>query len=155
MTASSTSKQLKDRFTRLMTQLATPVHRFLYRVSNGAIGGRMFGEQVLLLTTTGRKSGQERTVPLLFLRDGERMILVASNGGQDRPPAWYLNLRDKAEATVEIGREKVAVRAEEAQGAERERLWELVAMRAPVYKQYQTATTRPIPLMILHRQGTR
>ncbi|MBA3533647.1 MAG: nitroreductase family deazaflavin-dependent oxidoreductase [Ardenticatenales bacterium] len=136
-----------------MTQIASPLHIFTYRLTGGKVGGTLMGENILLLTTTGRKTGKERTLPLLYIPDGDRMVIVASNGGQARHPAWYFNLRQTPNATVEIGREKLAVRAQEAMGSERERLWALVTSRAPAYEQYREATTRQIPLMVLQSQG--
>jgi deazaflavin-dependent oxidoreductase (nitroreductase family) len=105
---------------------------------------------VLLLTTTGRKSGRERTIPLLYLQDGEELVVVASNGGAPRHPAWWLNLEANPRATVEVGDRKLRVRAEQASPEEKERLWpKLVAMYSS-YEDYQKRTEREIPVIILH-----
>ncbi len=130
-------------------RVATKLHMFVYRVTGGRLGGRMVGAPVLLLTTTGRKTGKQRTIPLLYLEDGENLIVVASNGGTPRHPAWWLNLRADPEATVEAGRRELRVRAEEANPEEKERLWpKLVAMYGP-YESYRRRTDREIPVVIL------
>ncbi len=130
-------------------RVATKLHAFVYRVTGGRLGGRMVGAPVLLLTTTGRKTGKQRTIPLLYLEDGENLIVVASNGGTPRHPAWWLNLRADPEATVEAGRRELRVRAEEANPEEKERLWpKLVAMYGP-YESYRRRTDREIPVVIL------
>jgi deazaflavin-dependent oxidoreductase (nitroreductase family) len=129
--------------------VATKLHTFVYRVTGGRLGGRMVGAPVLLLTTTGRKTGKQRTSPLLYLEDGEDLVIVASNGGAPRHPTWWLNLRADPEASVEIGNRKLRVRAEEASPEEKERLWtRLVAMYGP-YESYRRRTDRDIPVVIL------
>ncbi|HKH11862.1 MAG TPA: nitroreductase/quinone reductase family protein, partial [Rubrobacter sp.] len=85
---------------------ATRVHSALYRATGGRVGGSLVGSPVLLLVTTGRKTGQRRTTPLLYLRDGDRYVTVASNGGAPKPPLWWLNLQANPEATVETGGRK-------------------------------------------------
>jgi deazaflavin-dependent oxidoreductase (nitroreductase family) len=128
----------------------TKLHSFIYHATNGKVGGRMAGGRVLLLTTTGRKSGRERTVPLLYFRDGEDMVVVASNGGTASHPAWWLNLMTNPEATVEVGGRKVRVWAEEAGSEEKKRLWpELVEMYGG-YEDYRRRTDREIPVVFLH-----
>ncbi len=130
-------------------RVATKLHTFVYRVTGGRLGGRMVGAPVLLLTTTGRKTGKQRTSPLLYLEDGENLVIVASNGGAPRHPTWWLNLRAVPEASVEIGNRKLRVRAEEASPEEKERLWtRLVAMYGP-YESYRRRTDRDIPVVIL------
>jgi deazaflavin-dependent oxidoreductase (nitroreductase family) len=126
------------------------LHRALYRWSGGRIGGRMGKAPVLLLTVAGRKTGKRRTTPLLYGRDGDDPVVIASVGGAPKHPAWYLNLREN-EAEVLIGRERLRVRARDADGEERERLWaEMVAIYPP-YAEYQTRTTRRIPVVVLER----
>jgi deazaflavin-dependent oxidoreductase (nitroreductase family) len=95
----------------------------LYRLSGGRIGAKVGDGPVLLLTTTGRKSGEPRTAPVLYLERGEGMILIDTNGGNEKLPGWSHNLKAKPEAEVEIGRRKIAVTARVAEGAEREELW--------------------------------
>ena len=104
----------------------TGVHVFFYRLSGGKLGGRFGKSPVLLLNMTGRKTGRQRTTPLLYLQDGDNLILVASYGGAPKHPVWWLNLQAKPEAEVEIGRKKLRVIARQADAAERERLWPLV-----------------------------
>jgi deazaflavin-dependent oxidoreductase (nitroreductase family) len=129
--------------------VGTRLHSFVYRLTDGKIWGRIGGGPVLLLTTTGRKSGKKRTVPLLYLEDGENLVVVASNGGTAAHPAWWLNLRVDPEATVEIGGRKLRVRAENAAPEEKERLWpRLVAMYSG-YEAYRHRTDREIPVVLL------
>jgi F420H(2)-dependent quinone reductase len=137
------------------------LHQFLYRRSGGLIGSRIIAGRNLLLTTTGRRTGESRTRALIYLRDGERLVVAASNGGSDRPPAWLLNLQAHPDVKVQIGRKKFAARASVASAEERERLWPRVNRHnmglAPImhpgakgrYDVYQRHTTRPIPLVML------
>jgi len=128
---------------------AGAIHRALYRSSGGRVGGKVWGLSILLLTTTGRKTGKARTNPLCFLPDGDALVVVASNGGMDWSPSWWLNLRAQPRATVQVGRAKRAVRAREATPEERVRLWAAVTSIAPGYLRYEQRTDRPIPLVIL------
>jgi deazaflavin-dependent oxidoreductase (nitroreductase family) len=104
---------------------------------------------MLLLTTTGRKSGRRRTTPLLYLEDGGNLVVIASNGGNPNHPAWWLNLKSDPHATVQVGRERRAVTAEEAEGEERERLWRAVVDVNRGYEGYQRSTSRRIPVVLL------
>lgn len=104
---------------------------------------------VLLLTTTGRRSGKERTTPLTFFRDGTNLVVIASNGGADRAPDWSLNLQQNPRAVVEIGTEKLSVRARTASPEERERLWPGITATYSGYARYEAKTARPIPVLIL------
>lgn len=128
---------------------ATKLHSAAFRATDGRIGGRMLGSPVLLLVTKGRKSGRERTTPLLYLEDGNRYAIVASNGGTATHPAWRLNLQANPEATIEAAGRKVYVRAREAGGAERERLWRELVRMYPPYADYQRKTDREIPVILL------
>jgi F420H(2)-dependent quinone reductase len=128
---------------------ATSVHTFLYRKSNGVIGGRIAGSPVLLLTTTGRRSGKQHTIPLLYLMDGRNVVLVASNGGAVRHPTWWLNLQTTAEAWIQIKGTRRRVQAEQASGAEKQRLWPRLTAMYPGYQRYQEITDRDIPVVIL------
>jgi deazaflavin-dependent oxidoreductase (nitroreductase family) len=101
------------------------------------------------LTTTGRKTGEQRTVTLYAYPDGDRLVVVGSRGGAKADPAWALNLRADPNATIRIGKDDRAVRAEEATGEERERLWRLVTDAFPLYATYQRRTERQIPLFVL------
>ena len=105
---------------------------------------------VLLLTTAGRKTGKQRTVPLLFIRDGDDLVVVASNGGMDWFPAWWLNLQEHSAAGIEIGRERRGVTASKADAERRAQLWPEFTRSYPNYLKYEARTTREIPLVILH-----
>ena len=128
---------------------ATKIHASLFRATDGRVGGRMVGSPVLLLVTTGRKTGRRRTTPLLYLPDGDRYVIVASNGGAAKHPVWWLNLQAYPEATVEVGGRKTRVRAREAQGGEKARLWEELVLMYPSYENYQRRTDREIPVVLL------
>ena len=127
----------------------TRVHRWLYLASGGRVGGRARGFRFLLLWHVGRKSGRRRVVPLLYVEDGRRFVVVASNAGDPRNPDWWLNLRAKPETEIQVGSERVAVRACAAEGAERERLWAKLVAANPQYPEYQRRTQRPIPIVVL------
>ncbi|MGA5214668.1 nitroreductase family deazaflavin-dependent oxidoreductase [Streptomyces cinereoruber] len=117
-----------------------------------ATGGRARpGMNDLLLTTRGRKSGTLRRTALLHVRDGERYVLAASNAGADRHPAWYLNLTANLEVTIQIGREAFPATARTAVPEEKPRLWELIVAAVPSYRDYQEATDREIPMVIVDR----
>lgn len=121
----------------------------LYRASGGRIGGRLKAAPVLLLTTTGRRSGKRRTTPLLYVEDAGRYVIVASVGGAPKHPAWFLNLRDEPGASIRVGRRTLAVTAATATAEERSRLWTLAAAMYSGYDAYQARTSREIPVVIL------
>lgn len=127
------------------------VHTRLYRWTGGRIGHSAGGVVNLLLTTTGRKSGQARSVPLAYMPDGETFVVVASNGGADRHPIWWLNLQKNPAATVQVGKEILRVKAVEAEGSERDRLWPKLTEGNPFYAKYELITDRHIPVVVLHR----
>jgi F420H(2)-dependent quinone reductase len=141
------------------------LHDFIYRHSGGLIGSRLIAGRALLLTTTGRRSGEPRTTSLIYLKDGERLVVVASNGGSDHPPSWLLNLQAQPSVMVQVGRNRFSARAWVAPDEERERLWPLVNRHnmglAPImhprargrYDVYQRHTTRVIPLVLLQRDS--
>lgn len=149
MTPGDTAGQGGSAATRFAMRSLGTLHRGLYRLSRGRIGGKLGELPVLLLTTTGRKSGQPRTWPLGYIRDGERLIVVASAGGEPKHPAWYVNLRANPKVTVQLRDEAVAMRAETATGAERARLWDQLIAVFPGFADYQRKTTREIPVVIL------
>ena len=126
-------------------------HTWVYERSGGRIGARMAGRDMLLLTTTGRRSGEPRTLPLAYLADGDALVIVASNAGQARHPAWFHNLRADARARVRMGREVFDVRAEVAEDAERQRLWPLLTAYNPPYAACERKTERTIPVVVLRR----
>jgi F420H(2)-dependent quinone reductase len=124
-------------------------HKALYRATGGRVAARIWGLGVLLLTTRGRKTGRARTTPLCFLRDGDDLVVVASNGGMDWSPSWWLNLLREPHATIQIGRTRRPIRARQATPEERARLWTQLTSIAPGYIGYQARTSREIPLAIL------
>src|SRR5438094_7701049 len=138
-----------SKFAAALQNAVTRVHSMLYRASNGVIGGRIANSPVLLLTTTGRRSGKQRTVPLLYLMDGANVVLVASNGGAVKDPTWWLNLQNTSEAWIQIKGTRRRVKAERASAAEKQRLWPRLTAMYPGYKRYQEITDRDIPVVIL------
>jgi F420H(2)-dependent quinone reductase len=138
---------------RLLVRTATryigALHRLLYRMSGGRIGSRVWDLPVVLLTTTGRRTGKKRTVPLCSIRAGDDVVVIGSYGGLDQPPAWWLNLQANPHAEVAAGRERRAVTARNADPEERAILWAEVTARAPGYLEYERRTTREIPVVIL------
>ena len=130
-------------------QWFTKLHRAAYRASGGRIGARLAGLDMLLLTSVGRTSGLERTIPLACFRNGDDWIIVASNNGKDQHPGWYLNLQKNPKARMRIGREERRVRAIVAEGEERARLWPWLRRENPMYAKYEQNTKREIPVVIL------
>jgi F420H(2)-dependent quinone reductase len=126
------------------------VHTQVYRLSGGAIGHRFPGAPpMLLLDHVGARSGVKRTIPLVYVSDGDDVVLVASKGGHPKNPAWYHNLRAHPETTAQIGRERRLVRARVANAQERKRLWPKAVATYSGYRGYQERTQREIPLVIL------
>jgi deazaflavin-dependent oxidoreductase (nitroreductase family) len=126
-------------------------HVRLYRETGGQIGHEWNGVHTLLLTTTGRKSGLPREQPMIYGVDGDRYIVIASQGGAPSHPAWYLNLIEQPEVDVQVGRDRFAARARAAEHDERERLWKLMAEVWPNFDVYKTRTERHIPVVIIER----
>jgi deazaflavin-dependent oxidoreductase (nitroreductase family) len=122
-----------------------------YRETGGEVGHDWKGTQTLLLTTTGRRSGEPRTTPLIYGRDGDDVVIVASKGGAPEDPGWYRNLAADPEAELQIRDEVFRVRARDAEGEERERLWQLMVGHWPAYDTYQAGTERRIPVVVLER----
>ena len=137
----------------LLMKTIAKVHRALYGITGGALGGRLAGNPMLLLTTTGRKTGKRRTTPLQYMKHGENMVVVASNGGNARHPAWWFNIHANASATVQVGKETKRVRAETANEEERSRLWPLLIETYAGYQGYEDETERTIPVVILRPEG--
>jgi deazaflavin-dependent oxidoreductase (nitroreductase family) len=121
----------------------------LYRFSGGRIGGRVGKAPVLLLTTTGRKSGEPRTAPVVYLADDKNMVVIGSNAGHSRTPAWSLNLKDHPEAEVEIGQRRRSVRARVAVGEERADLWRRHNEQYSGFDEYEARTGRDIAVFVL------
>lgn len=149
----STSRDLGRSGSRVMRVVAA-VHTAIFRRTGGRVGGKFpGGVPVLLLHTTGRKTGSGRTTPLVYIEDGDDLVLIASAGGAAKHPAWWLNLRANPETTVQVGRDVLSVRAEEVTGDERERLWAKAVEVYSGYAGYQKKTTRTIPVVVLRRHG--
>jgi deazaflavin-dependent oxidoreductase (nitroreductase family) len=126
-------------------------HIHTYVESGGEKGHEKWGVYTLLLVTRGRKSGRLRRTALIYGQDGDRYLVVGSNGGAAKHPAWYLNLVDSPEVRVQVGPETFAARARTATEEEKPRLWRLMASIWPEYDRYQARTARDIPLVILER----
>lgn len=125
------------------------VYQWMYEKTDGRFTW-LGGLPVLLLRTTGRKTGAEHTAALVYLRDGDNLVVVASRGGSDRPPRWLLNLQEHPEVGVQVGRQRQRMRARVADPHERERLWPLVNQNnGNRYDAYQAKTQRQIPVVIL------
>ncbi len=127
----------------------TRAHVTTYRLSHGRLGGEYRGAPILLLHHSGRNSGTERVSPLLYLADGDDLVVVGSKGGSHKHPAWFLNLREMPATTVEVGGERLRVRVHVASPQEREKLWPRVVDLYSDYANYQERTKREIPLVIL------
>jgi deazaflavin-dependent oxidoreductase (nitroreductase family) len=130
---------------RRLGKLNVPV----YRATRGRLLGRIGKAPVLLLTTRGRRSGQERTAPVLYLPDGERYVVIGSNAGNVRPPAWALNLLAEPEAAVQVGGKRRKVRARVAQGEERAELWRRMNEQYGGFEDYRERTNRDINVFVL------
>jgi deazaflavin-dependent oxidoreductase (nitroreductase family) len=139
----------RSTMSRALVKVMSASHQFWYRRTGGRVGGRINGMDVLLLTTHGRKSGKSRTTPLQYVSDGDAYVVVASNGGSDRHPGWWLNLKADPDATVQVKSARRAVRAREASPDEKARLWPRLTALYAGYGDYQQATSREIPVVIL------
>jgi deazaflavin-dependent oxidoreductase (nitroreductase family) len=125
------------------------MHRVSVRASGGRLGTKFRGQPLILLTTTGRRTGKQRTWLLVALPAGDGWVVAASNGGHDQHPAWYLNLQASPEATVQIGRRTVPVRARDASDAERAEQWPRFVDTLSTYADYEDVTDRVIPVVLL------
>ncbi|MFI6869436.1 nitroreductase family deazaflavin-dependent oxidoreductase [Nocardia sp. NPDC050406] len=124
-----------------------------FRANGGKVGGPFEGrDNMVLITTTGAKSGRRVTNPLVYVPDGDRIILIASNGGADKHPAWYHNLRANPELQVELGTETYIAKAEFLTGPEADSLYQRMVDRMPQFADYRAKTTRQIPVIAVHRQ---
>ncbi len=127
-------------------------HVRVYRETGGERGYHWRGTTILLLTTRGRTSGEDRTTPLIHRTDGDRWVIVASKGGAPANPSWFENLQADPEARIEVKGEQIPVLASTAQGDERARLWKMMCEVWPAYADYQTKTEREIPVVVLTRR---
>ncbi len=142
---SRVSSGLGERGLRVVGKLNVP----LYRLSGGRLFGRIGRAPVLLLTTTGRRSGQPRTAPVVYLRDGERLVVIGSNAGNRHEPAWSLNLRANPDAEIEVGGSRRLVRARVTQGDERADLWRRMNAQFAGFEDYEERTDRDIAVFVL------
>jgi deazaflavin-dependent oxidoreductase (nitroreductase family) len=123
---------------------------YLYNVSGGRIGGKMGKLPVLLLTTTGRKSGKQRTLPLVYIMDDSAYVITASAGGADKHPGWFFNIRSNPQATIQVKDKHIKVKAEVAGQEKKSELWARLVEVAPNFAGYEKRTSREIPMVILH-----
>jgi deazaflavin-dependent oxidoreductase (nitroreductase family) len=124
-----------------------------FRDNAGRVGGMFEGAAMLLLHHTGAKSGAERVAPLVYLPDGDRYVIFASKGGAPENPAWYHNIKAKPDAKIEVGEQTVEVEVEEAEGDERDRLYEAQVAVMPQFAEYAEKTDRLIPVLVLSPKG--
>jgi deazaflavin-dependent oxidoreductase (nitroreductase family) len=132
-----------------LTNAYTGANVIVYRRSGGRLWNTVKGAPVLLLDHVGRKSGQARTAPLLYMQDGDRLVIVASRGGSEATPAWWLNLKASPTTTVQVGRERRTVTARQASTEEKAELWPRLVQMYSDYAVYARRTSRDIPVVIL------
>jgi deazaflavin-dependent oxidoreductase (nitroreductase family) len=135
---------VKDIFIKLFMA----VNSFLLSLSHGRIGSKLGTQTILLLHTTGRKSGQDRAIPIAYFDYKDHYLIVASNWGKQKQADWYLNLKQNPQARLEVKGKVLSVTAREAQGEEYDQLWKFATEHHPPYLDYQKMTTRHIPIMI-------
>ncbi len=133
-----------------MRMLIFKVMVFLYNVSGGRIGGKMGKVPVLLLTTTGRKTGKQRTLPVVYIKDDSAYVITASAGGADKHPGWFFNIRSNPQATIQVKDAHIKVKAEVAGQEKKSELWARLVEVAPNFAGYEKRTSREIPMVILH-----
>src|SRR5258708_24494550 len=144
-------QSLTKRIDELILKLLLPLSIFFYRVTGGRIAGSMNGTEVLLLTTTGRRSGKQRTVPLSYIKDASSYVIAATNGGRDSHPGWFLNVRVHPQVTLQVKNQIMRAEAEIARPEQRREHWPWLVQGAPqVYEGLQERTTRAFPLVIFH-----
>ena len=136
-------------------RVITGANLWLLARTRGRIGWRFLGTPVLLLTTVGRRSGESRTLPLFYLRDGERLVLVASHGGTTRNPGWYRNLERNPRVVVQIGQERSEMLARTATEAEARELWPKLTSFFRKWEDFQQRSRRTFPVVILSPPGQR
>ncbi|MGB9359371.1 MAG: nitroreductase/quinone reductase family protein [Acidimicrobiia bacterium] len=141
---------MQDRTAKHLSTL----HRVLYRTTRGIVGRRLVDNDICLLTTTGRRTGRQHTVPLLYLRDKDRIVVIASWGGRDQHPEWYLNLLDRPTASVQVLGDRWPVRARTADAEQRATWWPRVLEAYDGYAEYESRTEREIPVVFLDPNPT-
>jgi deazaflavin-dependent oxidoreductase (nitroreductase family) len=134
---------------RPLVRLFSQLQASRYRRSGGRRGGTFRGRPVLLLTTTGRRTGRARTTPLVYVRNGDSYVVVGSNAGHDHHPRWRANLLADPRATIQVAGERIPVTARFAEGDEERRLWERLVEHSPGFARYRRMTTRPFPVAVL------
>ena len=140
----------EERIAKPLIRVMSLVNTWIFRLTGGRLGARwMYGAPVLLLTTIGRKSGEKRTTPLLYLEDGQRVLVVGSQGGMSKDPLWVKNIEANADVEIEIGTAKRAMRARRGTPEEKESYWPALCKMYPDYADYQARTVRDIPVLIL------
>lgn len=140
----------EERIAKPVIRAMSAVNTWMYRLSGGRVGGRwMHGAPIFLLTTVGRKSGEKRTTPLLYLEDGERIVTVASQGGMSKDPLWIRNIDANPDVEAEIGSNRRAMRARRGTAEEKAKYWPALCRMYPDYADYQARTTREIPVVLL------
>ncbi|MDG2305636.1 MAG: nitroreductase family deazaflavin-dependent oxidoreductase [Candidatus Binatia bacterium] len=126
------------------------VHQWLYENTDGRVGASLGGRPMLLLRTVGRRTREPRTAALLYVRDGDAYVVVASKGGAPQHPGWFHNLKAEPDVEIQVGRERIVVRARVSEGEERSRLWDRAdEVNQGQYANYQSRTKRPIPVIVL------
>ena len=140
----------QEKIGSVVVKAMSALNTWVYRATGGRLGGRFLrGAPVLLLITTGRKSGKPRTAPLLYLKEGDSYVIVASKGGMSHDPLWFKNLEANPDVEIEIGTRRLPMKARRADDAEKAILWpKLVAMYRD-YDDYQARTERNIPVVVL------
>ena len=123
-----------------------------FRADRSNNGDAFKGRPLVLLTTTGARSGQRRTTPMMYVRDGERLLVIASNAGAPKHPDWYYNLLAHPQVTVEVGRETYEATARVTEGVERQRLWNRIVEQYPFFADHQAKVSREIPVVVLERR---
>jgi F420H(2)-dependent quinone reductase len=137
-----------SRFLAVLLKYFARAHIWVYRRTNGRLGARLLWFPAALLTTTGHTSGEPRTTPTLYLRDGDRVILPASFGGRAENPTWYRNLKENPIVEVQIRAERLQLSTRDATAEERDRYWPTLIRMYPPYRGYRDATDRVIPLVV-------
>jgi deazaflavin-dependent oxidoreductase (nitroreductase family) len=147
---------MASRFRHLRARILKAVfkaHTQIYEGSNGRIGAWIgppyLGQRVLLLSTTGRKSGLKRTTPLVYFEDNGNYVVVGSDGAARRDPQWWKNLQENPQASVRVGRKTFSAKASLATGADRDRLWQIAKDVNPMWARYQVKTERMLPVVVL------
>jgi deazaflavin-dependent oxidoreductase (nitroreductase family) len=142
-------RRFSDRFIARVLRVFSRVHITLYRWTGGIIGERIFGNRMLLLTTTGRKTGQPQMTPVGYLTDGDALVIVAGAAGAAKHPDWWLNLQSHPQALVQVGRRRLRVNAARAQLEEQQRLWARYPAQDALFESMQKRVSREIPVVIL------